>query len=231
MNNNESKSGIFELSFQDVPLILEWVRIEGQSPSLNQNLSAVADLLADTYSRQELQFARMHPEAIAQDYFLKPLAPLSTDGPTDWALIQEQIDTIFHQFFKTTNFSQFTVPGEIQYLLTAKNKNTGAIVGFIQFLVHPDFPAGTVKAGMFGIAPIMQDKGFEKVLISLIFKLMPVTTKLVVHTRITNEKLLADYASWGFVHMPDGYWVNSEYLAVDSDVLQKVANSLIEIPA
>lgn len=212
------------------PIRLERQKIDGQSPELTQKIKNVSDILIQAYTQQELQFARMHPEAVPTEHFLKSLAPLFKDGTenVDWDKVEKQIKAIFYQFFTTTDFAQFSAAGETHFFVIAKDPNSNKTLGFIQFLINPEYPSGSIKAGMFGIMPEAQDRGLEKILMSSIFKLMPDVARIFVHTRATNTKELAAYASWGFAHAQQGYWVNSEYLAKQFDTLQAVADTLIE---
>ncbi len=88
------------------PIRLEWERIEGQSPRLNEALKSVNSLLIQAYTQQELNFTRKHPEAIADEYFLKPLAPYLEQGSeqVDWLTIEHEIHAIFTNFFHQYRF-------------------------------------------------------------------------------------------------------------------------------
>lgn len=230
---NERKKTMNSFLTQDIygnQIRLEWQKIDGQSPELTQKIKSVSDILIQTYTKQELRFARMNPEAIANDYFLKSLAPLFKDDleKIDWKMIEEQIHAIFHQFFTTTDFAQFSPAGETHFFVIAKDPKSDQLLGFIQFLINPEYPQGTVKAGMFGIIPEAHNRGLEKILMSSIFRLMPNVKRLIIHTRASSEVALSEYAKWGFIHFYDGYWVNSEYRVTQSDSLPKTAESLIE---
>lgn len=202
---------------------LEWETIQGQSPELTQKVRSLADILTQTYTQQELRFAQKHPEAIAQDYFLKPLAPLFEKANIDLKIVENKINEIFNRFFTQTEFAQFSSADEINYFVTAKNAS-GKILGFIQFLNNPDFSAGTIKAGMFAVTSEDLQEELRAILMSSIFSILPETQRIIVHTRITNTNLLDLYKKWGFTHKIDNYWVNSEYITASSDVLQNFFN-------
>lgn len=200
---------------------LECEKIQGQSPQLTQRVQQLSDILIQTYTQQELHFARLHPEAISQDYFLKPLAPLFQEGigKIDWKIVEDQIRAIFNQFFTQTEFAQFSPENEINYFVTAKDNN-GKLLGFIQFLINPNYLQGTVKAGIFGINSEDLQPELRKVLMSSIFRIIPEIKRIIVHTRATNTALLDLYSKWGFMHVQDGYWVNSEYIIANSKTLR-----------
>lgn len=211
------------------PIRLEWERIEGKSPRLNEALKSVRDLLIQTYTQQELSFARKHPEAIPTEHFLKSLTPYFEQiEKADWSRIEQEIHGIFTNFFTNTDFAQFSEPGSVQCLVTAYDEKSGKLLGFIQFLTTSAFGEDGIKAGMFAVVSDAKDRGLDKILMSSIFKLMPTIQRIFAHTRATNKYELGLYSSWGFVHIQDGYWVNSEYSIASSDILQKTAETLVE---
>ena len=209
-------------------ILLRWETIDGQNPEVTGKIRQVSDILIETYTQQELAFARKHPEAVKDEHFLKSLATLFESSTIDWRLAESEIRKIFQQFFTTTDFGKFSKPGESHIFVTAIDKATGKTLGVIQFIKSPDFQAGSIKAGMFGIDENVQDQGLQEILMSSILKLMPDVQKIFVHVRSTNEKTLALYQSWGFIPMAEqqGYWMNMEYNAQKNALLQKRAELL-----
>lgn len=207
-------------SFTINSITFECEQLQGKDPRINQIITQVNSILIDTYALQELNFAKIHPEAIATDHFLSRLAPLVQEPSIDWQKMKEHISIIFQNFFNNTDFAQFSPEGQLQWWVIAKDMH-GQILGCIQFIIDPEYPKGTIKAGMFGISGAA-NAGIAKKLMAAIFRIMSDTDRLLVHTRITNTMQLAEYASWGFAHNSDGYWVNSVYDATQSKELQKI---------
>ncbi len=198
---------------------LTFQKVEGTSPQLTQSIQDVSNILIQAYANQEFNFAQIHPEAIPQDHFLKSLSPLFQEKSIDWNDVKEKITAIFNQFFLTTDFSRFSAQGEIHYLVTACDAH-GKLLGFIQFLTNPEYPVGTIKAGMVGMVSEVQRNELRKILMSSIFKIIPDVQRIIVHSRVTNKDVLDLYSQWGFKHVMDGYWVNSEYMIANSKTLQ-----------
>lgn len=75
--------------------------------------------------------------------------------------------------------------------------------------------------------PAEQQRELEKLLMSSIFKLVPDTRRIFLHTRTTNEDAIKKYNSWGFVQFPGNLagWPDFEYLAEKSNTLQQAAEA------
>ena len=205
------------------PVIIEWEKIEGQSPRLTEKIKEVADILAYAYSKQEIEFARVHPEAVPNEYFLKAIAPLFSEGVenVDWQKAEEQLMQIFTHMFSTADFAQYASPSDISLFVVAKDAKSNQILGLNQFLITPEFPYGTVKSAYFGIAQEAQARGVEKLLMSIVFKLIPDTKRIFMHTRTTNQNMIALYQSWGFTEFPGtlAHWIDLEYVTEKSEQL------------
>lgn len=227
--NMTPKTGSFSCKdTQGNQILFQWDSIDGKSPELTQKIRQVSPLLINAYTQQELQFARKYPEAIPTEHFLKSLAPLFEKGAeaVDWHVVKEQITAIFNNFFTTTDFAQFSAEGEQHIFVVAKDATTDATLGVIQFLSNHAYSQGSIKAGMFGLAPDAQGRGLDKILMASIFKLKPDVTRIFVHTRATNENELVAYEAWGFAHEFKGHWVNSEYLTEKHKELQNIAENM-----
>lgn len=212
---------------QNKSIILAWQMINPTSPQLSQKIQSVKNILVDGYTHMELEFARVHPEAIAQEMFLKQLAPLFSEGveQVNWQKAQSQLKATFEQFFAATDFGMFAQPGEMQIFVTAKYQDTGKECGVIQCIITPEYAYGTVKAAFFLVDADKHGLGIEQLLMSTIFKLLPSVTRIFLHTRISNEQAIKLYSSWGFVQHagPLPYWIDLEYRTENSDMLQKTA--------
>jgi ribosomal protein S18 acetylase RimI-like enzyme len=227
-NQNRNSRTFSALDAKRNPIILQWNTFDDKSPKLTQQIRNASDILIETYTQQELEFAHKHPEAVKDQHFLKSLAPLFEGSAINWKTVEVQIRNIFQQYFTGTDFAQFFKEGEKHILITAADQTTGKVLGFIQFITSPDYPTNSIKAGMFGIANIGHSRGIEELLMSSIFKLLPGTQRIFIHVRSTNEKALALYQSWGFSPMgtQQGYWMNLEYLTQTNTHLQKKAEFL-----
>lgn len=195
-------------------IIIAWEKIDPQSTHFNEKIKSLSPILVHTYTQQELQFAKQHPTIAGNEFFLKPLAPFFAQSEIDWEYIEKEIEQIFQQFFAITDFSKFTKDQDSNFFVTAKDK-MGNLLGAIQFLITPEYEAGHVKAGYFGILPSMQNCGLEKMLMHAIFNILPETKRIFLHTRTTNLAAINIYKALGFTSfegkMP--HWIDLEYYA------------------
>jgi len=76
------------------PILLVWEKVPTQSARLNEIVKGVSDILVNTYTQIELQFAKKFPEKIATEYFLQSLTPLFANGTdaVEWTLIETKIN-------------------------------------------------------------------------------------------------------------------------------------------
>lgn len=105
------------------------------------------------------------------------------------------------------------------------------VQGAIQFFVTAQEPHGSIKAAMFGVLPgtyLGQKKQLEKLLMSSIFRLLPETSRLFLHTRKTAIQTIGMYREWGFTPFagPLEKWLDLEYLADRSIGLQDLAKTI-----
>lgn len=195
------------------PISLTWEGIKATNPLLNDRIKEVSDKLIATYTAMELEFARQHPTAVSQQHFLKSLAPLFEQEKVDWREAETQLIAVLDKFFKETDFSSFSQPDDLCLLVTAKNHEK--TLGMIQFLITPQYEYGTVKVGLY-----TADKGTEKLLMDSVLTFLPETSRIFLHTRVTNESTLDLYRSWGFTTFegPLPYWTDLEYLVEEDTV-------------
>lgn len=228
---NLPTSGRFTAHLNQEPtLSIEYEILTTSTPTFTQKIKNLTNLLATIYTQSELQFAKKHPEAIKEERFLSSLAPYFKDEyeTIDWNLVEEKISTIFHTLFTTTDFSKFSKSEDIHIFALAKNTD-GEQLGVIQFLIAPEYPAHSVKIAYFGVLPSAQDQGLELLLTSFIFKLIPQTENIFLHTRSTNKHLLGLYQAWGFKVLPEKqrYWTELEYNREHSPIVQRAAQQLV----
>jgi hypothetical protein len=210
-------------------IMLEWEIIDQQSPRLTEKIKSLSEILVQIYTQQEVQFARKFPDAVANEYFLKPLAPLFANGikRVDWDIVIKQTRDVFQQFFTTTDFTKSSVTDDIHLFVVVKDKDAQAALGMIQLFITPEYPYGSIKAAFYGVMPAEQQRELEKLLMCSIFKLVPDTKRIFLHTRMTNEDAIMMYNSWGFVQFPGNLagWPDFEYLAEKSNILQQMAET------
>jgi len=214
------------------PVVLEWEIVDQYSPRLTEKIKSLSEPLVQTYVQQEVQFARKFPDAVANEYFLKPLAPLFTNGveKVDWDVVTQQTRDIFQQFFTTTDFTKLSATNDIHLFVVAKDKDTGLVLGMIQFFITPEYAYGDIKAAFYGVMPAEQQRELEKLLMCPIFRLLPVTKRIFLHTRVTNENAIKMYGVWGFTQFPGQLagWPDFEYIAEKANTLQQIAEIFIE---
>ena len=207
---------------------LDWELIAGNSPRLTAKIRLLSECFVYAYTEQELEFAHACPGEVKDEHFLKSLAPLfgAADAAVNWDLVQLEIRNIFENFFATTDFVD-AQSGDLHIFVVAKDAD-GRTCGAIQFFVTPQDPVGSVKAAMFGVLPAGQNRGIDKLLMSSIFKLLPETDRLFLHTRKTAVRAIERYHKWGFTPFtgPLEKWLDLEYLVDGSSVLQNVAGPI-----
>ena len=184
-------------------------------------------MLSHTYTQMELEFARLYPEEVPNQHFLKAVAEFFVHDETniDWAQVEYQLYNNFKMFFDYTDFAQFSQPDDMYLFIEAKDEKTGIHLGFIQFLISNEFEFGHVRACYFCMDPAWENRGIEKALMASIFKIAPNTTRIFLHTRSTNQKHIREFESWGFSEFAEGIpgWPDFEYWAQEQDTLQQLA--------
>lgn len=209
-------------------LILEWEKISAADPEFNAKIKKFTSILVPTYVQQELEFARKFPAQVPHEFFLKSVAPLFEHGEKiDWDIVERKIDESIEQFFRSTDFSKFSKLDDIFILVIAKDKITGKVLGILQFQASPEFNFGNIRIGYFGIVPD-QNSHVKELLISSMFKLVPETERIFLHTRISNQDLISFYENLGFKRfagqLPN--WIDLEYISKDSNKLQNISAQL-----
>ncbi len=203
------------------PISLKWEGMLATNNLLTTRIHQASDKLINTYVPMELEFARQHPEQVPEQFFLKPLTELFKKPQVNWQEAERQLRAVLKEFFSKTDFAAFSKPEDLCLLVIAKDQDT--ILGVIQFLITPEYEYGTIKAGLYAA-----DKSTEKLLMASVFKVLPQTKRLFLHTRSTNEKALSLYRSWGFTEFEGSlpYWTDVEYLADKKNELQELAKTL-----
>lgn len=215
------------------PIIVEWECIDPCSPRLSEKIKLLSGLLVEAYTKVELQFAQQNPDAIKNEMFLKSLESLLENGieKIDWELAENKIRDNLKQFLTETDWTKFSNNDDIHLFALIKERETHIPLGMIQFLINSEYDYGNVKVALYdGVMPSEKERNLNKLLMSSIFKLIPSTKRIFLHTRITNENAINDHIDWGFEKFPGplANWIDLEYKSEHSEVLQEMAKTLKE---
>ncbi|MBI5345648.1 MAG: GNAT family N-acetyltransferase [Chlamydiae bacterium] len=200
------KTGTFEAKdSQGQSIILEWTQTDIQSSDLAAFKKSICDLASQVLAASEVQFLRIHPEAVSQEMFLQPCTPLFEQGvqSVNWQKVEEQIKSTVKQFY-LTDLSAFgdevikPLLNDIYFYVVLKNRVSNEILGFLMFAITPALEFGNIKIIHLALMPSEQDRGLEKLLMSSIFKIVQEVKRLFIYVRPTNEWDINMYNAWGF---------------------------------
>ena len=235
----------------DRPIILEWKALTLKSPEFAPTMRSFCDIACAAYTPVEVAFLKTHTDQETQDEYCKPFDALFKDSQQetqwqdfkkalkdkDWPKVEALMALPLKQIY-TMDYSKFGSSPDLHIFVAAKDGQTKALLGFIEFFVTPTYPFGDIKSPSFAIAPSEQNRGLGKLLMSSILKIVPSECKRIfLSTRITNEIAQKAYAAWGFT--PDAnpiqepyfqqkseHWIFMEYKVDQSDILQKTTEKL-----
>lgn len=224
-----------------VPIIIEWKRTDILSPDLAEFKKCICEMASQNLAPLEIAFLRAHPDAVSQEMFLQPCAPLFEKGLdfVDWQAVEEKIKSTIKQFY-LTDLSTFGAEvikpllRDVIYYATVRDSNSEQVFGFIMFAITPALEFGHIKIINIALALEQQNRGLEKWLTSAIFRIVPLTTRLFLYVRPTNEREIHQYCGWGFAQefpftqdpnhpINTDYLIRLEYRTEKSDSLQKIA--------
>ncbi|HSW72148.1 MAG TPA: hypothetical protein VLG44_01915 [Chlamydiales bacterium] len=201
-------------------MILEWKKTDILSKDLAEFKKNVCELACNTLVPKEVKFLQVFPQAVTQEMFLRPCAPLFDKGieNVDWAKVSDTIHSTMKQFY-LADISTFgesllkPLMQDVYYLVSIKEKEE--LLGFAMFAVTPALPSGHVK--LINLAVLPKVKELDKLLMNSIFKILPESKTVFLYTRPTNTEDIQSYLSWGFkkdaspVNDPN-HKVNNDYL-------------------
>lgn len=218
--------------------ILEWKKGDILSPELARFKSDLSDVAAEKLSRSELDFLKANPEAASSELFLRACQPFLEVGVenADWDAIQETIRSSVKQFY-LADLSKFgsdiikPLLNDVYFFATARKVDEKELLGFLLFSITPALPFGDVKVINFFIE---EDVNLPKILMSLVFKILPRTRRIFLYARPTDSAALDMYTSMGFgkdesPFQDPAHKINPKYLtALDyriekSTILQQIA--------
>jgi ribosomal protein S18 acetylase RimI-like enzyme len=224
------------------PIVLEWRKMGIQSPELAEVKKEVCEIACEVLAPAEAEFLRAYPHMVKHEFFLQSCAELLTDPKAvDWNRVTNQIKVTLKQFFLAdiASFGKEAIGpllNDVYFFITAKDKETGNLLGFISFAITPALPMGDIKLMNLAVPLQSKERGLEKILLSAIFKLIPQTERVFVGTRSTSRSLIELYRLLGFTddlaplqdpnHQLDRkYWAILEYKARQCNLLQLIANT------
>lgn len=248
MNNHaEQTSGFF--TAQDKyghAVIIEWHKTNILSPELAAFKKEVCDLASKVTATTETQFLQKHPEAVSSGGFLKSCEPLFAQGvqAVDWVQVEQTLQASIAQFYLAdiSNFGTEIINmliNDVYYFASIKNKETDQLLGFLMAATTPALPVGDIKLINLIVAPENQNRDLEKLLLSLIIKMLPQVTRIFTMIRPTNQNARIVFESCGFEQDKDPiqdplhpiderYSLVLHYRMDRSDILQKTAQQLSE---
>lgn len=244
MSKNQQPSGSYAAhDKQGKPVVIEWQKLAFFSPAFAEAMASVWEVGRASYLPVEMEFLRKHPEVVGSDDYYKPFAPLFARGVenVDWARAEQVMGQMLKPLFvvdpATLDPSIIALfAHDTFYSVTVRDQKTGELLGFVQFMTRPNYPAGDVKVTYLGVDPAHQRRGLGALLVSSIFKIRPEVTRLFLSTRVTNEGAIAAYRRWRFVSDKNpildypcnpSHWIFLEYRADTTDLLQKIAAGLV----
>ena len=240
-NQTETSGRLLAKDKSDVPVVLEWIKTDIKSPDYAAGMKGIAEIASQAFAKVELQFLREHPEAVVQDEYLKQYIPFFEKGveSVDWQAVEHKVQSNLRQMHEMdlSGYGPDVLKpyiNDVYFFVVIKNQVTATPLGYATFSIAPEYTHGDIKVTGIGIAPLAQNRGLGKLLMSSIFAIVPQIKRIFLSTRITNENALRAYHSWGF--MPDlsptqepnmkiirEHWNYMEYKTDNSDILQKTA--------
>lgn len=237
--------GKFQIGSQpDSSLTIEWKKSNILSPDLADFKKKVSDLASHILAAAELKFLQKNPHAVNNEYFLMACAPLFENGieNVDWIKVKETIQSSIAQFYLAdiSSFGEKALQHLLQdayYFASVRETDSDQILGFTMFSVTPALSYGQVKIINLIVPDNQKQRRLEELLLSSIFKIIPLATNLFIFARPTNEADIKFYRALGFevnerpIQDPH-HKVNLEnlvrldYQANLANILQKTAKGL-----
>ena len=143
---------------------MEWEKIEASDPAFLEKMDSVCDMLVQAHTPVTVKLLQKHPEIVNTVEDFKRLEPFFKHGvdSIDWSILTEKLKLGTRQFFlheAATGYNQ----NDISWFVVAKD-STGPI-GFVQFLLRPQFEYGTIEVKNLMLLPVAQHRGIGKLLI------------------------------------------------------------------
>lgn len=224
------------------PLILEWHQTSLMAPEFSSAMKSAWEIACPAYHSVEMLFLKAFPDVVVNEPYFKPFEQLFKNGlqNVDWFQAEQIMKNILMSHFI---FDASTLSEEIKQkfaqdrciVVSIKNKESNKNLGFITFLRRSTYEKGDIKVMSFAVDPAVQNRGLGKLLMSSILKIMTDVKRIFLCTRVTNDRALRAYQSWGFVKdlnpiLDHGFnmnhWAFLEYKTTSSSTLQNTSNYL-----
>ena len=233
-------------------VILEWIKTDMASLEYEKAMKSVWDIACPTYTKVEVDFLRVHPEVVGKEDYFKPFEPLFKNGTSNiaWPLVEEKMQEILKPVFV---FDALAFDEDLKkrfylaehFFVSVKNEKSDELLGFISFLIIPEYVVGDVKCIAFAVKPEEQNRGLGKLLMSSICKIIPDLKRIFLCTRTTNIIAQKAYFNWGFIKYQVNadinpvfeehdytfnlnHWIFLEYKVEQTDILQQAAANFID---
>jgi hypothetical protein len=197
-------------------VIFEWERFDGTTKQYIELLKKQARDRAITLAKHMEIVARVfinHPEQLelVQDVAEKKSFIEMRDCIVAEKSMAEWLE---HAFLSICDKLESELaskgPGDtIIFIIVAKELD-GTILGFVEFNINPEYPAGDVQLEPLGVLPYAQGRGLSRFLAFSILRLWPVTKRIFLGTMQDNKDV---YTHLGFTVYEDagGLGLNFEY--------------------
>ena len=207
---------------QGHPFILEWMKGNILCPELTLFKKELVEFSVTKLTLSELKFLKENPESASSEVFLMSSQAYLQNGTTtaDWDAISDSIKTSITQFYLAdlSIYKEALKPllNDIYFFAKIKS-NKGEPQGFLLFSVTPHLPFGDVKVVNFFVK---SNLNLEKMLMNLVLKILPLTKRIFLFVRPTNESSLKMYASLDFkidenpVQDPN-HKINNNYICLE----------------
>ena len=222
------------------PVVFAWEKIAASDPTFTPKVASLTDIFIAAHTRPSVELLKQHPEAVTRIKVMRPFEPLFKQGieKVDWAIVEEHMKIGMKQFWQNDHNSYNQQA--ICWFVIAHDQKKETPLGFVEFLLTPADPYGSIQVKTLMIYPEAQHRGLGKLLISSIFKLIPFVQRIFLTTLCTNNQAQRAYNSYGFKEYTDSskpinpegfdqYDIHFEYLTDQSATLQKMSAQLKEI--
>ncbi len=229
-------------------LILEWTKTDLISSEYADTMKKAWPVAQDAYTSVETEFLKSFPEVVGKEMAFKSFELLFADGieKVDWTKVENKMKEhlkhiFFFDFSGCSDEIKTRLKASTHVFVSIKSKESNELLGFISFLITPEYAYGDTKCIAFAVKQDEENKGLGKLLMSSAFKIIPKLERIFLCTRITNKNAQRAYLNWGFEKDLDpvveehtytfdfNHWIFFEYKTDKSDKLQKVANTFTNI--
>lgn len=215
-------------------IIFEWDKMNIISNAYREMMKKLSDIIVSAYVPIEMAFLRKHPEIVNTIEFFKPFQWYFEGGAknANWGLIEaKMVDEL--RKLATADQQPYFDESDVAIFVVFKESD-GTPLGFVQFTICPDYPFGTVRLESMAIVPEKRHRGYGKLLISSIFKIIPNVDHIFLYTRSINEIAVKAYLSYGFQrsrNVENDPWVRQGYVKMEyainrSAILQQASHHL-----